>query len=100
MKVLPTSVPVPVISTAPGGWPATPASPELRRAGRHRFLGVGGDGRLLATRSRLVPAGTVGGRMAGTSSAHRSKRSAASNASLSLPIMTGMMGVLWPGRTV
>ena len=49
------------------------------------------------TRSRLVPTGTVGGRMAGTHSPRASSAAEASSAASSLPRTTGMIGLGWSG---
>ena len=49
------------------------------------------------TRSRLVPTGTVGGRMAGTHSPSSSSAAEASRAACSLPRTIGMIGLGWPG---
>ncbi len=51
------------------------------------------------TRNRHVPAGTVGGRMAGTRIPSARSAAAASSARCSSPHTNGTMGEGWPGRT-
>ena len=50
-------------------------------------------------RSRELPGGTVGGRMAGTSRPRSSSAAEAATARASSPSTTGTMGDGWPGRT-
>ena len=66
-----------------------------RRVSPHPRRGAAADS---VTRSRLVPAGTVGGRMAGTQKPSARSAADASRARISLPRTTGMIGLGWSGR--
>ena len=96
--VLPTSVPVPATRTRRLGRTAqrARASMAARRGARASTSWRTWSSVCAAetvTRNRLVPAGTVGGRMAGTHKPSASRAADASRARCSVPRITGMMGL-------
>ena len=96
--VLPTSVPVPATRTRRPGRTAQRAwaSMAARRGARAATSWLTWSSVCAAetvTRNRLVPAGTVGGRMAGTHRPSASSAAEASRARCSVPRITGMIGL-------